>query len=615
MVDMRVNGSSVVDSNNVGNIVTGTAYNASSNKIATMSDLPTVPTKVSDLTNDAGYTTNTGTITSVKMNGSTVASSGEADLGTVLTSHQNIKTINSTSLVGTGDVTVQPTLVSGTNIKTINNTSLLGSGNISVATTGDIPTVNNATLTIQKNGTTVNTFTANASSNVTANITVPTKVSDLTNDSGFTGVYDARSIVAAAGSTITEAQYDELWDAIQNNSQIIVSYLGSTAACGRVTDFGPNIVLSWIEYDKFYMLTVHSASGNVHNVTLDYDGVDLITEDKFYDVDWVWEDVGGTISNTGWQELYGAMNAGKLPLLLGNVAAWNIEEVDNVTSLVIKSNSDNVAYRLIIAQTNDNHTVSEEYITLATTSDIPDVQINGTSIVSNNTANILTESAYNSSTNKIATVSDLPGTVSLVDFYNTDFQIMNKHVPTDKSWLLSGAEETTIEINFDPSGTTDMSYMFYQCPNVESISFPWNTADTSTLTNTAGMFEGCENLSTIDNLSLFSDTSNVTNMARMFYGCKSLTWSDIGYWDTSSVTNMARMFYGCSSLTELSLNNFDFSNVTSYNGIFSGMSDNCMVSVKDQAAQDWILGLSSSNRPAAWSTANVVIYEGGGGFA
>ena len=49
-----------------------------------------------------------------------------------------------------------------------------------------IPTVNNATLTIQKNGTTVNTFTANASSNVTANITVPTNVSELTNDAGYT---------------------------------------------------------------------------------------------------------------------------------------------------------------------------------------------------------------------------------------------------------------------------------------------------------------------------------------------------------------------------------------------------------------------------------------------
>jgi len=48
-----------------------------------------------------------------------------------------------------------------------------------------IPTVNNATLTIQKNSTNVATFTANASSNVTANITVPTATSDLTNDSGF----------------------------------------------------------------------------------------------------------------------------------------------------------------------------------------------------------------------------------------------------------------------------------------------------------------------------------------------------------------------------------------------------------------------------------------------
>ena len=48
-----------------------------------------------------------------------------------------------------------------------------------------IPTVNDATLTIQKNGSTVNTFTANASSNVTANITVPTDTDDLTNGAGY----------------------------------------------------------------------------------------------------------------------------------------------------------------------------------------------------------------------------------------------------------------------------------------------------------------------------------------------------------------------------------------------------------------------------------------------
>lgn len=51
--------------------------------------------------------------------------------------------------------------------------------------TPTIPTVNNATLTIQKNGANVQTFTANQSTNATANITVPTKTSDLNNDSGF----------------------------------------------------------------------------------------------------------------------------------------------------------------------------------------------------------------------------------------------------------------------------------------------------------------------------------------------------------------------------------------------------------------------------------------------
>ena len=60
-----------------------------------------------------------------------------------------------------------------------------------VATSGDYndlvntPDINNATLTIQKNGTGVGTFTANASTDKTINITVPTKTSELNNDSGF----------------------------------------------------------------------------------------------------------------------------------------------------------------------------------------------------------------------------------------------------------------------------------------------------------------------------------------------------------------------------------------------------------------------------------------------
>ena len=73
----------------------------------------TVPTDTSDLTNGAGYTTNTGTITSVKMNGSTISTSGEADLGTVITSHQDIsgkedKTNKVTSLSNSSTDTQYP---------------------------------------------------------------------------------------------------------------------------------------------------------------------------------------------------------------------------------------------------------------------------------------------------------------------------------------------------------------------------------------------------------------------------------------------------------------------------------------------------------------------------
>lgn len=70
-----------------------------------------------------------------------------------------------------------------------------------LALTSDIPTVNNATLTIQKNGTNVQTFTANQATNATANITVPTKTSDLTNDSGFVTDATSQNFAAQEGST------------------------------------------------------------------------------------------------------------------------------------------------------------------------------------------------------------------------------------------------------------------------------------------------------------------------------------------------------------------------------------------------------------------------------
>ena len=77
-----------------------------------------------------------------------------------------------------------------------------------------IPTVNNATLTIQKNWTTVKTFTANASSDVTANISVPTKTSDITNDSGYitksVNNLDNYTLSSALATVATTWSYSDL---------------------------------------------------------------------------------------------------------------------------------------------------------------------------------------------------------------------------------------------------------------------------------------------------------------------------------------------------------------------------------------------------------------------
>ena len=54
-----------------------------------------------------GFTKNAGTITGIKMNGVSKGTSGVVDLGTVITEHQTLKTINNQSIVGSGNIEIQ----------------------------------------------------------------------------------------------------------------------------------------------------------------------------------------------------------------------------------------------------------------------------------------------------------------------------------------------------------------------------------------------------------------------------------------------------------------------------------------------------------------------------
>ena len=132
-----------------------------------------------------GGTPKDGTLT-IQKNGDTV--------GTFSANQATDETVNIEVPTATSELTNDSGFITGVSWNDVSNKPSFAT----VATSGSyndlsnkptIPTVNNATLTIQKNGTNVATFTSNSNTDVTANISVPTKTSDLTNDSGFlTGV-------------------------------------------------------------------------------------------------------------------------------------------------------------------------------------------------------------------------------------------------------------------------------------------------------------------------------------------------------------------------------------------------------------------------------------------
>lgn len=189
VTDVEVDGTSVVSGGVAEVDLSGKADVSHTHTKSQITDFPTIPTKVSDLTNDSGYiTTETDPTVPSWAKASSKPSYTAAEVGAVPTSRTvNGKALSSNITLSASDVSALPSsTVIPTITDTYSGTSSDGMSGKAVKSAIDaLPTVNNATLTIQKNGTTVKTFTANASSNVTANITVPTDTDDLTNGAGY----------------------------------------------------------------------------------------------------------------------------------------------------------------------------------------------------------------------------------------------------------------------------------------------------------------------------------------------------------------------------------------------------------------------------------------------
>ena len=150
-----------------------------------LTNKPTIPTKTSNLTNDSNFVSNTSY--------ATASTGGVVKVGSGLSITNGVL---STTGGGVADAVEWDNVL---NKPTFSTVATSGSYN-DLSNKPTIPTVNDGALIIKKNGINVATFTANQSSRTTADITVPTKTSDITNDSGFIDKV----------STITNARIDEI---------------------------------------------------------------------------------------------------------------------------------------------------------------------------------------------------------------------------------------------------------------------------------------------------------------------------------------------------------------------------------------------------------------------
>ena len=118
--------------------------------------------------------------------------------------------------------TKQSLLVSGTNIKTINNNSILGSGNIDIQGGGsvDIVTAWESTLSDSK------VPSEKITKDTIDGLSIPTKISDLTNDSDFIETSSTSGLIKNDGTIDTNTYVDT--DDIANNL--------TTATAGKVLD-------------------------------------------------------------------------------------------------------------------------------------------------------------------------------------------------------------------------------------------------------------------------------------------------------------------------------------------------------------------------------------------
>ena len=211
--------------------VNGTALTPDANKAVDV----TVPTKTSDLTNDSNFV---------------------VDASYVHTDNNFTTTLKNklTNIAAGAEVNVQSDW-------SVTDTA----SDAFIKNKPTIPTVNNATLTIQKNGTTVKTFSANASSNVTANITVPTNNNELTNGAGYQTATEVQTAINDALEDITGIDFQVVSSLPATGEKGVIYLVSHSHGTGDV-------------YDEYIWLSSSNSYEKIGSTDIDLSGYVLSSD-------------------------------------------------------------------------------------------------------------------------------------------------------------------------------------------------------------------------------------------------------------------------------------------------------------------------------------------------
>ena len=597
--DVQINGTSITSSN-TANIRTNSAYNASSNKIATMSDVPTVPTNISSFTNDAGYITKSvNDLTNYTLSSalSTVATSGSYN-----------------------DLSNTPT----------------------------IPTVNDGKLTFYKNNAKVTDFTANSSTNV---------IVDLTNNVDDVQI-NGTSILSSGNADIkTNSTYNASTNKIATMSDIPsvgngktyygVCNTGSFTATKEVSITGFVLETGAIVVIKFSygndvtntpLLKINSESAKymkIGNNTLTYKwGINAVLTFVYDGTDFILiEPEKATSSNYGLTTLTDSIsststttaatpNSVKTAYDLANgkqdalVSGTNIKTINStsllgsgditistfsgsyndltdkpsiptITDTYSSSSSDGMSGiavasaistkqdTLIGTETTGQNIKTINGTTLLGTGNITiggggtatDVKINGTSITSGGEADIITYGTYNASTNKIATMSDVGNNIVVDHTVTSDTNSINftglNILPGETyKFKIVGSATTNADIYMKVNDSTNADYYQVGYYSSGSLTADGNLTTSYVFRKSKTQFQA--GLQLRANHTIIEGEISINTVLSNSRKCPVIKWEDRCVWNGNQYFSKMTGIYGTSvdAITKISLSNATFTTGT-----------------------------------------------------